>query len=203
MNNTLLMGSVEVAVFRHGKVLAVNNRRLGGFSAPGGKVEPGETFEHAARRELLEETGCEAISLRFIAGNRIDVVAADGATSHWYCAGFIAEIGDQEPRQNEDGTKPFWVTKDEMIEKGLYQSWFKWWFDLLERLGEIPTENNKYVNVPEPVWNEIVEALEWYAPKLELCNARVFGDEARDALAKDTGKRAKTTLEKLRDIVRE
>ena len=39
------------------------------------------------------------------------------------------------------------------------------------------------------------EALEWYEPRLNRCNAYGSdGDTARDALAKDTGKRARAAL---------
>jgi len=39
---------------------------------PSGRVEPGETREEAARRELLEETGCRAGELREIAVHYTD-----------------------------------------------------------------------------------------------------------------------------------
>ena len=58
--------SVEVAaalVFRDGKLLITQryaDAHLGGFwEFPGGKREPGETFEHCLVRELREELGIE------------------------------------------------------------------------------------------------------------------------------------------------
>lgn len=57
---------VEVAaglIFRDGKLLITQRRadsHLGGlWEFPGGKREPGETFEQCLRRELMEELGCE------------------------------------------------------------------------------------------------------------------------------------------------
>lgn len=129
-----LRGSVEITVFRGDKVLAVNSRRFGGFCGVGGKLEPGESYTQAARRELMEETGCEALSLKLIAGNTLDPIKGDGP-GQWYCAGFIVDIGAQEPRSNEAGTTPFWTTKEELIRNSLFPEWYAWWFGLLEKLG--------------------------------------------------------------------
>ncbi|EFU84160.1 NUDIX hydrolase [Staphylococcus lugdunensis] len=42
-----------------GQVLLVHNTDGGGWSLPGGKVEPEETLVEAVKREIMEETGLE------------------------------------------------------------------------------------------------------------------------------------------------
>lgn len=51
---------VGVAIRRGGRVLAAR-RSDGGWEFPGGKVEPGETPDHAAVREIAEELGCQVV----------------------------------------------------------------------------------------------------------------------------------------------
>ncbi len=134
----MLRGSVEITVFRNGKILAVNNRKWGKFSAPGGKLEEGESPEEAARRELLEETGCAAISIKHVAGAVHEPMKHDPEHVKWFCSGYIADIGDQEPKVNEKGTQPFWTTVEDMKANSLFPEWYEWWFGLLDKLGELP-----------------------------------------------------------------
>lgn len=52
---------VGVALVRRGRVLAARRSRgddAGGWEFPGGKVEPGESDDAAAVREVAEELGC-------------------------------------------------------------------------------------------------------------------------------------------------
>lgn len=53
---------VSASVWRDGKVLLVERAKepRGIWAFPGGHVEPGESLEQAAARELLEETGLTA-----------------------------------------------------------------------------------------------------------------------------------------------
>lgn len=73
---------VSVVVIRMGRVLLVKRSRppyRGYWSLPGGGLQGGETPKQAARRELREETGLTAGTLRFLdthyaaAGLRLDV----------------------------------------------------------------------------------------------------------------------------------
>jgi len=64
---------VEVAaglIFREGKLLITQRHagaHLGGlWEFPGGKREPGETFEQCLRRELQEELGCDVQVLELV-----------------------------------------------------------------------------------------------------------------------------------------
>lgn len=58
--------AVSVALVRGNEVLLVRRGRApsrGMYAFPGGRVEPGESAEAAARRELFEETGLTAGTL--------------------------------------------------------------------------------------------------------------------------------------------
>jgi len=55
-----LIPAASVAVFRDGRVLLALRARPRLWSLPGGRIEPGETAEQTALRELREEVGVEA-----------------------------------------------------------------------------------------------------------------------------------------------
>jgi 8-oxo-dGTP diphosphatase len=65
---------VGVAVVRHGRVLAARRTSpadaRGGWELPGGKLEPGETPEEAAAREVHEELGCTVRTLGHLTGQQ-------------------------------------------------------------------------------------------------------------------------------------
>ncbi len=61
------MGAGVACLNPAGEVLLIRRRDDGLWDVPGGRVEPGEATEAAARRELLEETGVEAGPLELLA----------------------------------------------------------------------------------------------------------------------------------------
>lgn len=76
-----------------GKVLAVSRKDdPTAFGMPGGKVDPGETPEEAAARELQEETGLVASNLRKVFVHK----EADGYTTHTFACEVSGEIDTSE-----------------------------------------------------------------------------------------------------------
>lgn len=61
-----LIEVVSVAFVRDGAVLTVRKRGTSRFMLVGGKPEPGENAEEAARREVREETGVEVGELTLL-----------------------------------------------------------------------------------------------------------------------------------------
>lgn len=111
------MKTIEVAaglVFRGGKLLITQRHagsHLGGlWEFPGGKREPGETFEQCLRRELREELGCEVE-----VGERLESIAHDYPEKSVRLEFFRCRWIAHEPRPL-DCADCRWVTREQLAD---------------------------------------------------------------------------------------
>jgi 8-oxo-dGTP pyrophosphatase MutT (NUDIX family) len=81
------------------------------MAMPGGVIEPGETAEEAARRELEEETGVRAGRMRCV---WIGTSPTDGRTVYV----FAAETWTGMPRAAEPETSVAWMTPGQIVRQG-------------------------------------------------------------------------------------
>lgn len=85
----------------------------GGFwNAPGGKIELGETPEHAAKREVLEETGITMRTLERM-GSLIFYFGSGKLRPDWTAEVFLSNDFIGTIKESEEG-KLKWFRKDEI-----------------------------------------------------------------------------------------
>jgi 8-oxo-dGTP pyrophosphatase MutT (NUDIX family) len=122
-------------VVRDGKILVEKMcfRERSFYALPGGGIEPGETPEQAAIRELKEECGLDGTVIRKLAE-----VYNQGRTEHSF---EVSVPDDQEPVLGCDPEEPAeaqvlrevrWIRLNELPEKDRV---FMWRFGLLEITG--------------------------------------------------------------------
>lgn len=119
-----LQAAVCLIMSSNGKILAVSRKNdPTAWGLPGGKVDPGETPEQAAARELKEETGLDAVKLTlvFVRGE------GDGYTTHCFACEASGEIDTSEAGVVK------WVTLEELL-AGPFGPYNKKLFQKLGRL---------------------------------------------------------------------
>ncbi len=102
--------AASIAVFRDGKVLLALRTQPRLWSLPGGRIEPGETAEQAALRELREEVGVEA-EIVAPAGEREAVWRGrDGVVvARFRIQAFAARWRAGEPKTGPEAVEVRWI----------------------------------------------------------------------------------------------
>ena len=109
--------AASAVVWRAGKVLLVRRGRPPGkdfWSLPGGKIEPGETPEAAALREVQEETG---LLPEFCSLIRVFTVAAGDVEYQISC--FAGQSEEGEIIAGDDAAEARWLEISELAEFNL------------------------------------------------------------------------------------
>jgi 8-oxo-dGTP pyrophosphatase MutT (NUDIX family) len=100
-----------------GHVLAVTRRHGTDLCLPGGKCDPGESFEVAAAREAFEETGVRVPLEALIFLHQGPCESTPGGIPDYDVVAYLVDWQDTygPVAQQEDGIRPQWVTPDELL----------------------------------------------------------------------------------------
>jgi ADP-ribose pyrophosphatase YjhB (NUDIX family) len=107
--------SVGMLVWNDNKLLLIERKKFPyGFAVPAGHVDGDETFEIAARRELGEEVGLQALELKLILDMRKDnPCRREGGTwHHWKL--YRVDVAGELSRSLEETKQARWFTVDEV-----------------------------------------------------------------------------------------
>jgi len=108
MNPTHLVSVAAMVTNENGEILLVKSPWRG-WEYPGGLIEPGETFQDALHREVMEESGVEIEITGFVGickNVERNIVNID----------FTAKYKGGELKTSEESTEVAWVTPDQALE---------------------------------------------------------------------------------------
>lgn len=111
--------AVGVVCFRGDEVLLIQRGtppRIGEWSLPGGRIEPGEPTKTAALRELREETGVEAelVGLVDVVDAIFENRAGDSITRHYVLIDYAARWVSGEPIAGDDAAQARFFHQSEL-----------------------------------------------------------------------------------------
>jgi 8-oxo-dGTP diphosphatase len=98
-------------VLRDGRIAVVHRPRYDDWSLPKGKLDPGESWEQAALREIEEETGLRCRLDEELTTTRYEVRGRP-KTVRWWRMTVLEDLG-KDPDEEVDGVR--WLTPGEAI----------------------------------------------------------------------------------------
>jgi 8-oxo-dGTP diphosphatase len=120
-----------VFVIQNGSILLIRKKRglgAGKINGPGGRLEPGESPEEAAVREVQEELKITPLGLRYCGENLFQFV--DGYSIHVHV--FAAEGYEGLPTETEEAT-PIWAPINAIPYKEMWEDDYLWLPLVLQR----------------------------------------------------------------------
>jgi 8-oxo-dGTP pyrophosphatase MutT (NUDIX family) len=116
-------------------ILAVWNKKLGGWTLPGGKVEPDEKPEDAARREMLEETGIRPGAIELVWAGP-GVIEPDRTVYVYLVRSWVGvshdAFHDLAGKEVEPGCPMRWMTRGELLAESPFASAYEEVFHALD-----------------------------------------------------------------------
>ena len=129
--------AASIAVFRGDKVLLVLRAQPRQWSLPGGRIEPGETAEQAALRELREEVGVEAEIVASVGETEAEWRDKGGViVARFHIQAFAARWRAGEPKTGPEAIEVRWIEPDKVGE-----------FETTDGLAEIVATAQRLVRV--------------------------------------------------------
>ncbi len=129
---------VGIVCFRGAEVLLIQRGkepRIGEWSIPGGRIEPGESEVEAASRELVEETQIKASILY-----KVETVEATFDDVPYKLHDYAAIWQDKEPRAGDDAMHAEFVPMDKVAKLGMWSETVR----IIEKAHQILTEKGHF-----------------------------------------------------------
>lgn len=104
---------------KNGEILALRHKKSGKWLLPGGKINTGESWGTALKREIKEETGL----LKFKIKEVIDIDSYSEPGKWHYVVTFLCSIKSENIRLSEEHDRFAWIDSVKELKK--YQFWHK------------------------------------------------------------------------------
>ncbi len=117
MSETEVWAAGGVVIDDRGRMLVVHRPRYDDWTFPKGKLDPGETLEECALREVLEESGCECVLGDAIGAIRYtDHKGRSKEVRYWFMEPVTIDF---EP--NDEVDEVAWLAPDQVVSVLTYQ----------------------------------------------------------------------------------